>query len=248
MNADVSLIRRIKLLILKLGLYAEIDGSADIKWQEHSTTSYGSSHAHTVYFYGREDYLTLECHLKGNEGDLSLSFMWLADQTSILIEMLPGSYSFSFTFALNRILPSSVRETFGKVEYFVTVIFERQFKFDLKFPFEFTVTRPLDLNLFPNLEISVEQEIIENFCYMICGQKSVIFTASLSKSGFVPGDNFKVLVNLDNQTNIKIQHVLVSLVKYIEYRSQRPHQKTRHEEFCEHQEVWRASQEWISFI
>lgn len=127
--------------------------------------------------------------------------------------------------------PSSVNEKYGFIRYRVRVVFDRPWKFDLDFKFEFTVIRPLDLNLDPQLRIPLQQEEIKTFCCIFCASEPVILTASIPKTGFVVGQVIPVKVTVNNPTSNEIDHIEIKIIKCVAFTSQTPHHKTRHEEF-----------------
>jgi hypothetical protein len=82
--------------------------------------------------------------------------------------------------------------------------------------------------------IPIQQEVIKTFCCLFCETKPVIVTANLPASGFIPGENTRVSIKLDNPTNVTIECVEVSLIKNVIYRSQCPHENSKKEEYCRH--------------
>ncbi len=148
---------------------------------------------------------------------------------------MTGTHYYSFSYSLPSDLPSTVKEAHGEIRYSITLIFDRPFKLGLKYPFDFTVVRPLNLNGF--LKIPVKQEVTKNYFWMTCGRKPIVMTADLPRSGFLVGDKVTISINLHNSTRIKIQKLEVNLIKFGEYRSQRPRKSTKLVEHCEYMEI-----------
>lgn len=126
-------------------------------------------------------------------------------------------------------LPSSVVQKDGHIKYHARVVFDRIWKQNLVFSYEFTVIRPIDLNIKPILEVPKHQEEYIDFCCLWCSSKPIKFSANLPISGFVVGQTVAAKVIVENPSNVEIYQINTYLMKTITYRSHIPYEKSRSE-------------------
>ncbi|CRK98596.1 CLUMA_CG012194, isoform A [Clunio marinus] len=206
------------------GLILKIEGFAKVHWTERERRSRfqsGQNHHATnqkiVNYNGREDYLNSVTYLIGGpEGNQ--------------IEVEPGTYQYNFQSVLPPLLPTSFEAKHGHIRYLVNVVIDRPWKFDLTYKLAFTVIKQLDLNYEnPALRIPTKVEKIDTFFCGFCKTAPVYMAASIPMSGFVPGQNIPVCIEINNESRIAIDDVKVSLKKLVCYHSQTPKMKTKEE-------------------
>lgn len=146
------------------------------------------------------------------------------------MEIEPGTYQYNFQAALPALLPTSFEAKHGSIRYLITVVIDRPWKFDLTYKVAFTVLKQLDLNYEnPALKIPTKMEIIKTFYCGFCKTAPLCLAASIPMSGFVPGQNVSVSVDINNESRIDIDDIKISLKKIIFYNSQTPSRKTKEE-------------------
>lgn len=126
--------------------------------------------------------------------------------------------------------PPSVELQHGCVRYKMHVVFDRPWQGDLNFTYDFTVIKPLDFNMDPQLRMPAQQEEVKTFCCCFCASKPVMLSASIPQSGFVVGQPVTIKVSVNNPTNTEINHIEIYVVKQITYNSQTPYHKSKYEE------------------
>jgi hypothetical protein len=94
----------------------------------------------------------------------------------------------------------------------------------------FTVIKQLDLNYEnPTLTIPLKMDISKTYCCWICKTKPLLLSASIPQSGYVPGEQVIVFVEVRNDSRFDVIDVVVSLIKIVKYNSQIPKSKTKEE-------------------
>lgn len=135
---------------------------------------------------------------------------------------------------LPPLLPTSFEAKHGSIRYLINVVIDRPWKFDLTYKNAFTVLKQLDLNYEnPALKIPTKMEIVKTFYCFLCKSKPLYMAASIPVSGYVCGQNIVVSIEMNNESNINVDDVKISLKKIIYYNSQRPTTKTKTEVLSE---------------
>lgn len=81
----------------------------------------------------------------------------------------------------------------------------------------------MDLNYeVPNLNAPLRMETTKKFWFTFGGGSNFNMNASIPISGFVAGQNVNVLAEVDNQSNVDVVYLKISLKRYIEYHSTLP--------------------------
>lgn len=165
-------------------------------------------------YQGREDYMNTVVYLLGNHngGETELS---------------PGQHKFNFSCVLPFNLPTSFESKYGHIRYQIKVDLARPWKLDLKYSYGFTVIKVYDLNYdSPILKTPLKAETTKSF-FLGLSSKSVYFSAEIPTRGFVAGQAVPITVTTNNESNIDVKEIKVSLKKIIHYNSQTPKTKTR---------------------
>lgn len=147
-----------------------------------------------------------------------------------LSELAAGRHTFNFMFLLAEGAPSSVELNNAHIRYRIRVICDRPWKFDLKYEFAFTVIRPINLNLDPQLKMPMQHDEVKTFCCLFCKSNPILITVSIPQTGFVVGQAIPIKVSINNQTSYEIRHVEFIITKYFTYTSQTPYCKTKFDE------------------
>lgn len=153
-------------------------------------------------------------------------FLFLGNQ----LDLQPGVHMFNFSCVLPPNLPTSFEAPNGYIRYTTKVTLERPWKFDLSFVNGFTVIKSLDLNYeVPNLNSPFTMETAKKFWFTFGGANNFHISASIPISGFVAGQNVNVIAEVNNQTNVEIVYLKISLKRIIDYHSTTPYKKVKRE-------------------
>ncbi|KAG4069514.1 hypothetical protein HA402_006880 [Bradysia odoriphaga] len=136
-------------------------------------------------------------------------------------EFQPGEYSYPFECALSPGFPSSVESTYGHIRYYVSVVLLKSSWTDRTYKKEFTLVKPLDLNLHEFLRYPVINKSVERFnlcCLLCCFKTDPLFvTAVIPYSGFVPNQVIQLRIQVINESDQPIQKFSVKLIQFFEY-------------------------------
>lgn len=142
-------------------------------------------------------------------------------------ELPIGLNKFNFSCALPFNLPTSFESKYGHIRYQIKVELERPWKLDLKYSFGFTVIKVYDLNGdSPALRTPLKSETTKNF-FLGLSSKSVYISTEIPSRGFVAGQTVPITIATNNESNVDVKEIKVSLKKLIQYNSQTPRNKTR---------------------
>lgn len=181
------------------------------KWSE---TKGSGRHRRTVIYRGREDYINTVTYLVGNYNGAET-------------ELSVGLHKFNFTCVLPFNLPTSFESKYGHIRYQIKVELERPWKLDLKYSFGFTVIKVYDLNYeSPAIRTPLKAETTKNF-FLGLSSKSVYISTEIPMRGFVAGQTVPITIATNNESNIDVKEIKISLKKVIQYNSQSPRTKTR---------------------
>lgn len=104
---------------------------------------------------------------------------------------------------------------------------ERPWKIDLKYCFAFTVIKVHDLNYeSPALRSPLKVEAKKTF-FLGLSSKALFMSAEMPISGFVAGQNAPISISINNESNIEVEEVVITLKKLIHYNSQTPRRRTK---------------------
>lgn len=200
------------------GIEIKFKGEANVEWTETESrkNSDGTTEEHTVYFQGNEKYFENKYHLLGGRGDK--------------IVLSEGEHCYPFTTTLPPKLPSSFEGEFGHIRYTVKVVIDRPWKFDHEIKSAFTVISPVDLNTHETAKNPIKQEVEKRFCCFYCESGPLTMVLSLPVSGYVPGQDIPITLEIDNASNISVLDVKCKLKKLITFIATSPYGSSREEE------------------
>jgi len=135
-ESNVNIYKLIFLLLFP-EVYILFEGEAKVKWDEsRSRTRNGKTEHYTEHFRGKQTYLNTRTCVFGS-GNLP-----------------PGTHTYNFCIPLPLECPSSVVGQYGKICYEVSVIIDRQWRFNNVFKQPLTVLQTYNLNMSPELLVS----------------------------------------------------------------------------------------------
>lgn len=87
----------------------------------------------------------------------------------------------------------------------------------------------MDLNLYSHLKDPVKTLEQKTFCCWCCTSDPLDLITILPKRGFVSGQNIPVTIEIDNNSNIRIDYVYVQLLELLTFQANRPDIDTKTE-------------------
>nr|CAD7575548.1 unnamed protein product [Timema californicum] len=147
-----------------------------------------------------------------------------ADNETVL-PMGDLSYPFSFTVPLN--LPSSFETSKGYIRYTVKATLDRPWKFNQDVKEAISIMPLTDLNLIPQLREPAMKEKMKRYCCLCCASPTLSLIARIPFTGFAPGQDIMVSVNLENPTNVAINSVICTLNQLCTLTATNPRKSTR---------------------
>ncbi|KAJ0174951.1 hypothetical protein K1T71_009092 [Dendrolimus kikuchii] len=190
-------------------------GEAEVLWTENmKEVHFGRERIKVVEYKGVEQYFKYSQCLVGDT-------VGMLNNTQLPI----GSHSFPFKFNIPYSAPSSFKGEVGTVTYSITatlifpdpnVLNEALFK-------EIKVVAPLDLNTgSPDIKNPINLEFEEEYgCGCICTPKPMRIQVHLPVTGYCPGQDIPITVDVDNESSTEITKTILELVCREKYRSQR---------------------------
>ncbi|KAH8304953.1 hypothetical protein KR018_011661 [Drosophila ironensis] len=195
-------------------VYIQFEGEAKVRWSERRTrTRNGQREHYSEHFRGKETYLSTRTNVFGSG------------------ELPPGTHTYSFAISLPLECPSSVVMQYGKISYEISVVIDRQWRFNNKFTQPLTVLQTYNLNMSPQLLMPLVREDIKHFCCWPCRSGPVLSTLTIPFGGYAPGQKIRFTLEIDNQSSGNdLDGISVCLKQKYKFRAQTPHHKTREEE------------------
>ncbi|XP_065721440.2 arrestin domain-containing protein 3-like [Drosophila suzukii] len=199
-------------------VYILFEGEAKVKWDEsRSRTRNGKTEHYTEHFRGKQTYLNTRTCVFGS-GNLP-----------------PGTHTYNFCIPLPLECPSSVVGQYGKICYEVSVIIDRQWRFNNVFKQPLTVLQTYNLNMSPELLMPLVREDIKHFCCWPCSSGPVLSTLTVPFGGYAPGQKIRFTLEIDNQSSgYDLDGIEVKLKQIYKFQAQTPHHKTREKEHSLH--------------
>lgn len=140
-----------------------------------------------------------------------------AASSSATIRLQPGEHVYTFTCTLPANLPTSFEGTFGNIRYRAEVTVNVPLWPDKTFAEGFTVIRSVDLNALPDVRLRSHVERSDMFhscCLLPCLQPKLIrLQASVARTGYTSGQTFEVAVAMENNSDISVRSLTVSLLR-----------------------------------
>ncbi|KAJ6636591.1 Arrestin domain-containing protein 17 [Pseudolycoriella hygida] len=179
-----------------LGIFMNVVGKATIKFSK------GSARNKRIFAW-EEIYIDEEIHLV-NGGDF-----------------MPDVYSYPFECLLSADFPSSVESAYGNIRYYVNVVLLNSSWSDRTFKREFTLIKPLDLNLHEYLRFPVINKFVERFnlcCLLCCFKTDPLFvTAVIPCSGYTPTQIIALRIQVINESDQPIDKISVKFIQFFDY-------------------------------
>ncbi|XP_039431725.1 arrestin domain-containing protein 3-like [Culex pipiens pallens] len=189
------------------GVCLLITGFAETFWT--SKVPHGPNNKKTkAQFKGREDFIAQKSYLVGSE-------------TGNPIDLPIGTSNYTFQLNIPQNVPTSMEGKYGHVRYVVKVTLERPWKHDQNFQMPFTVLAKVEFdegNAALARPIKVEDQL--RFYCWICRSAPLMVTATIPRSGYVPGDTIKVVLAVNNLSKEDVSEIVVKFQKVITFMSQ----------------------------
>ncbi|KAI8044581.1 arrestin domain-containing protein 17 [Drosophila gunungcola] len=215
-------------------VYILFEGEAKVRWDERKTRSRnGKTEYYTEHFRGKQTYLNTRTNVFGS-GNLPA-----------------GTHTYTFCIPLPLECPSSVAVQYGKICYEITVVIDRQWRFNNIFKQPLTVLQTYNLNMSPQLLMPLVREDIKHFCCWPCRSGPVLSTLTIPFGGYAPGQKIRFSLEIDNQSSgYDLDGIEVQLKQTYRFQAQTPHHKTREMEhilnqFGQEERVLRLSKKII---
>nr|CAD7405650.1 unnamed protein product [Timema cristinae] len=138
---------------------------------------------------------------------------WLTPLADTETVLPAGDHSFLFTFSIPSNLPSSFEGAFGYIRYSIKAILDRPWKFNQDTKVALTVLAYRDLNMYPQLRTPLILGNTKTICCWCCQSAPMAITARVPFTGFVPGQDVPLIVELDNPTSVDITSVQCYLMQ-----------------------------------
>lgn len=149
------------------------------------------------------------------------------DMGGSLTEFPAGMHHYNFSCLLPDLLPSSISQPNGSIEYKVRVMVDRQLVHDTLIEVPFNVTTVLDLNRDSALLMAVQCEEVKSFCFCSFKPHKAIVAVTIPQGGYVPHETISVHLTLDNQSKAKFQYTVFTLQQIVSFRATTPKIKFR---------------------
>lgn len=102
------------------------------------------------------------------------------------------------------------------------MVLQRAWKTSLKYEFPFKIFRPIDLNFYPQLINSYNQELRLQFANLLGNSAPFIVIASISRTGFLVNQCALTTLEVRNATNYRVLSMKIALMKNVIYQSDKP--------------------------
>lgn len=184
------------------GLQLTIKGSAKCNYSKDLTAE--------------QEFFAKEQNLVGVKGGLEI------------IELAPTTYLYEFEYRLPRNIPYTVEGVYGFVKYFVNACLDLPWDiYDKSFDKVFVVKRYEDLNYMGGMreprEVVTRKEIDSpGWIFWKGATGYVTLKGSIPHCGYAPGEKISVDVEINNQSTVEIESVIISLQNVASYVCQTP--------------------------
>ncbi|EDV41864.1 uncharacterized protein Dana_GF17684 [Drosophila ananassae] len=195
-------------------IYIHFEGEAKVRWSEQKTSrANGMTENRKDSFRGKETYLDTRTNVFGSG------------------ELAAGRYTYTFCIPLPLGCPSSVVGKYGKISYEISVVIDRQWRFNNIFKQPLTVLQTYNLNMSPQLLMPLVHEDVKHFCCWPCTSGPVFSTFTVPFGGYAPGQKIQYILKIDNQSSGNdLSGIEVCLKQRYKFHAQHPYHKTRETE------------------
>ncbi|XP_060877415.1 arrestin domain-containing protein 3-like [Metopolophium dirhodum] len=199
-------------------------GEGNVLWREHNLmtrrNSKNGSRRHslthnktkTERYTAKEEYFNHKIILVGGEGKLLLK---------------EGDHVYPFSVSLPDNLPSTFEEEYGRVQYTAKVVINIPWDIKKGKEIAFEVISTLHLNDEPSL---AEPKILERekfYCCCCCKSGPMTMIVYVPYTGFVPGQSIPVTVELDNNSNVDVDSIIIILERVLKFKARFPSSKIK---------------------
>lgn len=200
------------------GIYVKVKGEANTCWStdRQKLNQEGRYENESQTVTGHEDYFSSNFHVIGTPSGSE-------------IELPAGEHRYPFSCSLPPNLPSSFEADYGHVRYTVKAIIDRPWKFDHEVKAAFTVIAPLDLNQEPRAAEPIKLDMTKTFCCLCCVSQPLNVHVSLPSRGYVPGQVMPIKINVENQSDIRVESVKLVLRKIVTFYARTPRSDEKRE-------------------
>lgn len=118
-----------------------------------------------------------------------------------------------------------MRGKYGKIRYHVEASLQTDWDFDIYAKTSFKVIRLEDLSFRFDLMVPLKDETVATFCCLSCKTRPLILSASIPFSGYIPEQNIRLTIKIDNRCGFDVSRTIISLRKKITFISQTPERR-----------------------
>lgn len=196
-----SIVLKTKKELKLRGIRVLFRGESRVRWTESHTTGSGSNRrtSHRTYS-NHEDHINVMATIYGKDPNQSGDNPVLA----------AGDYTFPFNFQIpSTSLPTSYEGRHGHIRYWLKVIIDRPWRFDITTKVAFTIIQFVDINV-PHLLNPVQMEENRSVGWLCCAAGNLTVTAQTDRGGYCPGEAICVSAYINNQ--MKREVIAVELI------------------------------------
>ncbi|XP_058818667.1 arrestin domain-containing protein 3-like [Topomyia yanbarensis] len=162
-----------------------------------------------------------KAHFKGHEDFILQKSYFVGSDTGNPIDLSTGAQYHYFHFDIPAKAPTSMEGKHGHVRYAVKVTLERPWKYDQNFQLPFTVLAKVELddtNLALKNPFKVQDQL--RFYCWCCRSNPLMVTATVSRTGFIPGDTIPLVIAVNNLSKEEVSEIVVKFQKVVKFLSQ----------------------------
>ncbi|XP_058453413.1 arrestin domain-containing protein 3-like [Malaya genurostris] len=162
-----------------------------------------------------------KAHFKGHEDFILQKSYFVGSDTGNSIDLPTGAQYHYFQFDIPATAPTSMEGKHGHVRYSVKVSLERPWKYDHNFQLPFTVLAKAELD---NTNLALKnpfkaQDQLRFYCW-ICRSNPLMVTATVARTGFIPGDTIPLVIEVNNLSKEEVSEIVIKFQKVVKFISQ----------------------------
>ncbi|XP_069747009.1 arrestin domain-containing protein 3-like isoform X2 [Narcine bancroftii] len=176
----VELTDQIEVTALKMHAKAQ----ADVRWTETDSSSEQTQVYTQKLRYFKHKYMII-----GSE----------SEEVTVLQS---GRHEYPFSLVLPHVppLPSSFKDHYGNVSYWMTAKLHRPWKLRAKVKEEFTVFNQIDINS-PGLLEPLMATDEKTICCWCCASGPIILNAKIERKGYIVGESIQIVAEIENHSS-----------------------------------------------
>lgn len=229
-SVDFSLTRSMDIKTVKV----LFNGSSNVHWEEedHNSSNKNVNHRQTESHNSESS-----ARRSSNQNNLppkkamvsyDANEIWFSSSLLLLNNsasndtLNSGHFSYKFQFILPKNIPASFYHKIGSISYSIEACIEHQIGEFEKFKRGVTVNQLVDLNHDPLLKLAYGVTEKKEFCcdILLCSKEPVIADFTVDKSGYIPGQDIKFNIKIDNKSKRAINTISVYLYKTLIFQAQ----------------------------